>query len=149
MTVYLRSAIQQLASYAQGTGLFPGGVVVGEPKAPPADLSAALMLGDRYVPELTLTTTIESRDLLLRVYINAFREPPEEIEYDMDHVLADLLTAFAGDFDLSGAGSAQVRAFEPSTFRVRMGYQTVAQTVYRIADVSFSLTVDDSASLVA
>ncbi len=117
-------------------------VTIGEPKAPPESKHVAIMLRRYTNPSTTLTGTVELRTVGCRAYINMVREPIEEIEFDLDEIAVSIIEKFCGDYDIG----AQVRGIDPTLITVEFGYQTIGQTLFRIADVLVPLIVDDSAS---
>jgi hypothetical protein len=144
MTVSLRTTLRTMQSALMATGRF-NAVSIGEPLGPPQSIHASLFLGEYSHPLTTLTTTIERRTVVIRLYVNALAEPQEEIEFRLDEAIAQLQSDLLGDFDLG----ATVRTIDVTGMVARPGYQTVGNTLYRICDVLVPLLVDDSATFVA
>lgn len=142
MTVTIKSAIQVIESHLNASGYFPGGVSVGEPSDPPSDDFASIFMGNIEHASTTLNGTIERRTWIIRLYVKAFREPRWEIEYLLDEMYADIMTRLLGDYTLGG----NVRNIEPLNLRLAPAYQTVGGTVFRLADISVPMLVDDSAT---
>jgi len=103
------------------------------------------MLAAYSIPATTLNRTIERREVSIRVYINAMREPVEEIEFDLDTIVGDIMEDLCGDFSLGGT----VRNIDATAVVTRFGYQTISGMMYRLADITLPLIVDDSAAFVA
>lgn len=141
--VKLKPVFTAMQSHLAASGYFPGGVEVGEPKSAPADLHAALILGDGAHTSTTLATTIEQREIIIRIYINALDQPSEDIEFTLDDVMAEVEADLLGDFTLEVTG---VRRIVPLGITSRAGYQEVSGTLFRILDISIPLEIDDSAT---
>lgn len=143
MAVKTRSVMLNLQSKLEALGRFAS-VSIGEPSEPPNSPHAAVILSRFENAGTTLAKTIERRILVVRVYIKAFNDPRGDNEFLMDDIATEFMESVWGDFDLGG----NVRNPEPLGVTVNFGYQTIANTVYRIADISLPLIVDDSATFV-
>ena len=142
MVVKLKSTLQALQGFLQASGRFQA-VTIGEPKDPPDGVHGAIFLADYGMPMVMLNGgSVERRTVTVRIYINALREPRGDIEFLMDDIVSELLEDFCGDYDLGGT----VRDIKPTEITTRFGYQTVGQVLYRIADITLPMTVDDSAT---
>jgi hypothetical protein len=145
MVVKLKTTLQKLQGLLQASGRF-GEVTIGEPKDPPDGVHGAIFLSDYGMPMVMLNGgTVERRTVTVRVYLNALREPRGDIEFLMDDIVSELLEDFCGDYDLGST----VRDIEPTGIRVTLGYQTIGEgprVMYRIADITLPLTIDDSAT---
>ena len=141
MAVKLKTTLLNLQSKLQAGGRFAS-VSIGEPTDPPNDRHAAIIL-DRYENvSTTLTGTIERRRVIVRIYTRAFQEARAEPEFWLDEVAREFMEDVWGEFDLGTI----VRNVEPLESRVDFGYQQIAQTWYRIADIRLAMIVDDSAT---
>ena len=143
MVVKLKPVFEAMQSHLAKSGYFPGGVEVGEPKSAPADLHAALILGDGIHTGTTLASTIEQREIIIRVYVNAMQLPRADIEFMLDDVMAEVEADLLGDFTLEVTG---VRNIVPLGINSRAGYQDVGGTIFRVLDISIPLMIDGSAT---
>ncbi|HLA18302.1 MAG TPA: hypothetical protein VJ253_03185 [Dehalococcoidia bacterium] len=144
MVVRLKPVLQLLQGYLAASGHFAS-TSIGEPKDAPGNTHGAVMLAAYSIPATTLNRTIERREVSIRVYINAMREPVEEIEFDLDTIVGDIMEDLCGDFSLGGT----VRNIDATAVVTRFGYQTISGMMYRLADITLPLIVDDSAAFVA
>lgn len=151
MPFLVKDTLTQIHTYLAKSGYFSA-VMVGEPKAPPGGdgLTAAIFMNSTAVAQLTLSTTIESHVLTIRIYRNMLKEPVEGIEFELAEAVSEVSNDLLGDIDLG----ARVRAIDvggihAAPYRTNWGYVEVSGTMYRVADIVFGLIVDDSATLVA
>jgi hypothetical protein len=96
------------------------------------------------IDETTLQSPREIHLVMLRRYVNAMREPGEEIEFEMDAWRADIQEDIFGDFDLGG----NVAYPEPTQFVWNYGFQTIENTIYRLLDLTVAYRIDDNATFV-
>ena len=125
-----------------------GGVtkaVIGEPKSAVQDGIVSIIPMSGRIDETTLNTPREVHVLMLRRYVNAMREPSEEIEFEMDAWRANILEDIFGDFDLGG----NVAYALPTEFTWAYGFQTIENTIYRLLDLTIAYRIDDNSSFVA
>ncbi len=142
MVVKLKNTLKTIRESLKGTQRLPS-VGIGEPMDPPEDLHAAIFLGPYSNPQTTLNGSIELRSVIVRIYINALREPREEIEFDLDEAVSELHSDILGDFELGG----DIRNIEPTLMTVTFGYQSIGSVMFRIADILIPMTVDDNAAM--
>jgi len=137
--------LQKTHSFLAASARFPGGVTIGEPKAPPVALAAAVMLSSIGIPETTLTYAQGRLNLTVRLYADAFGTPLEDTELVIGQAVFELIEDFCGDFDFS---DASVRNLRPVDLTVAFGYLQLGGDVtkmFRIADISIPLNVNDVA----
>jgi len=137
--------LQKTHSFLAASARFPGGAFIGEPKAPPTALAAAVMLASVGIPEITLTHAQGLLNLSVRLYHDAFATPLEDTEIVMAQAVFELIEDFCGDFNFS---DANVRNLKPTDLTVTFGYQQIggdAGKMFRIADISIPLLVNDVA----
>jgi len=136
--------LQKTHSFLSASARFPGGVTIGEPKAPPTALAAAVFLSSISITEAT--SYAQARlNLIVRFYADAFAEPLENTETVMGAAAFELIEAFCGDFDFS---DANVRFLRPTDLTVTFGYLQLGKDVvkmFRIADIIIPLDVNDVA----
>jgi len=127
-------------------------VMIGEPKSPPSgdQLTASVFLNSISVAEVTLGTTIESHVLTLRIFRNMLAEPTETMEKEFAKAISSILSDIIGEFDLGGSvRSIDVAGIYGSGISVNYGYLDLGGTMFRIADITLPLIVDDSATTTA
>ena len=139
-----QGVLQKTHSFLSASSRFPGGVTIGEPKAPPIGLAAAVFLSSISIPEAT--SYAQGRlNLMVRFYADAFATPLENTEMVMGAAAFELIEAFCGDFDFS---DASVRFLRPTDLTVTFGYLRLgedAPKMFRIADIAIPLDVNDVA----
>ena len=126
-------------------------VQIGEPKGSPAERFTAALFMDRVgVAQLTLTDTIETHVVTIRIYDNMLREPQEDVEFEMARVVSRVMSDLAGEFDLGRTvRSVDVGGIYGTPLSSRWGFIDVSGTMYRFADITVPLIVDGSATLAA
>ena len=140
-----RAVMKRTQSFLAASGRFPGGVTIGEPKAPPGKgMAAAVILGPITITELSLATASGRLDLKVQLYLDAIGEPLEETEFLLGQTIFELFEDFLGDFDF---GDSNVRNLIPLDLGGTPGYQQIGNTLYRIAAITVPLMVNDLASL--
>tara|TARA_Y100000310_G_scaffold317160_1_gene369703 strand:- start:2194 stop:2646 length:453 start_codon:yes stop_codon:yes gene_type:complete len=150
MAFAIKATLQAVQSYLMASGYFSE-VSVGEPKQPvEGELTAALFMSSATVAELTLATTIELHVATIRVYGDMLREPTEEIEFGLAEVVQDVGSDLLGEYDL-GATIRNVDAGGQygTPMSTNWGHVEVSGKMYRIADITLPLIVDDSATFAA
>jgi len=151
MAFKVKSTLQAVASYMEASGYIRN-VSVGEPKQPleGRGLSAAIFMSSANVVELTLATTIEVHVAMIRVYADMLREPLEANEFEMSEVVGDILSDLLGEYDLGGTIRNIDAAGQYGTaVSTSWGHIDLSGKMYRIADITLPLIVDDSATLAA
>ena len=150
MAYDLKGALIQLKSHLQAGGLFPGGVGIGEPFAPPDTPYASLIVGPEWtIPETTLVSPVELRQVTIRIYNKAMQEPVETNEFLISNIISELMEDIWTDFKFD---EANVRVVRPTEMSVRFGYQEIGRAaggaglMFRIADLIVPLQIDDSFS---
>ena len=150
MAYDLKGALIQLKSHLQAGGLFRGGVGIGEPFAPPDTPYASLIVGPEWtIPETTLTSPVELRQVTIRIYNKAMQEPVETNEFLISNIISELMEDIWTDFTFN---EANVRVVRPTEMSVRFGYQEIGRAaggaglMFRIADLIVPLQIDDSFS---
>ncbi|MCR4340906.1 MAG: hypothetical protein NUW01_13585 [Gemmatimonadaceae bacterium] len=120
---------------------------IGEPKSPPESVTAAVYMSSVAVAELTLATTIESQVVTIRLYRGAF-DDAEAAELELAQVVSNISRDLLGEFDLGGTiRNVDAGGQYGTGLSARWGYVDVGGTMYRVADMTVPLVVDDSASL--
>lgn len=151
MAFDVKSTLRSVESYLQASGYHAAGVQIGEPKQPPqTGFSAAVFMSHVGVATLTLTTTIELHVATVRVYRDMLAEPQENVELDMAVIVSKVMSDLAGEYDLGATiRNVDIGGQYGTPLSARWGYLDVSGVMYRIADITLPLIVDDSATLVA
>ena len=149
MAFNIRATLQAVASFVQANGHFSK-VEIGEPKNPPSEqMSAAIIADSVFIVSLTLSKTVEVHTAIIRLYMNMLQEPTSDIEFKMARAVSKISLDLLGDFDLGGTirnVDAAGQHGEPLT--TKWGYSLVGGTMFRTADMSVPLIVDDAHTLV-
>lgn len=137
-----------MQSLLQADGYFPGGVVIGEPFQPPQAVTAAIFIMDDVQAETTLTGTIENYVVQVRVYWLRPMDPSgaQAMEIGIGQAVSHVLAQLAGSYTLGGS----VRAIdwageEGEKVAVKFGHLDLGGSIFRIADITVPLIVDDNA----
>jgi hypothetical protein len=116
---------------------------IGEPKSPPADRLGAVVFDGVEITEATLGTGSGIVKFIIRLYYNAFEEPPEGVEKDIAQATLQALSDISGKFRL---GDNSVRNVVPLAMTVRAGYQEIGRdtkAMYRVVDLFVHVLVND------
>ncbi len=144
MAFQIKDTLQTVQSHLSASGYFQD-VVIGEPKQPTGTrLSAAVFMNEFNVIAATLTGTVELHSVALRLYRDMLAEPQGDADTDLDNAIAHVEEDLLGDFDLGST----IRNINVDGLSTTWGYIDLGGTEYRIADMSLSMIVDDSASFV-
>lgn len=113
---------------------------VAEPLSAPATHLGAVIYAGTEITEVTLGTGSGYVKFILRFYFNAMKEPIDNTERLLAQVSLQIMDDLAGDFDL---GDASVRNIVPLNLTAPPGFQTIGNTVYRLADLAVDVFVND------
>jgi len=138
-----KAILQKAHSFLSASNRFPGGVTIGEPKAPPGDWAAAVILGPIQVTEVSLGTASGVITIVVRTYQNALVEPIGDREWTLGRLIFELLEDFCGDFDF---GDTSVRNLVPLGVSATPGYQEIGGILFRVSDIALPLMVNDFAT---
>jgi len=145
----ITATLRAVESYLLASGYFGSQAQIGEPKSPPGEgLTATVFMDRAGVAELTLGgKTIEQHVVTLRIYLNMLAEPQEDVELTLAKVVQEVISDLLGDYDL-GATIRNVDAAGQygTSVGTAWGYVDVGGVMFRIADVTLPLVVDDSAT---
>lgn len=152
MAFAVRATLRAIESYIKASGYFQL-AQVGEYKMPPSigtKLAAAAWMARAGVVGTTLTTTIELHTVNLRIYRDALAEPSENGEFQVSEAVSEVLSDLLGEYDLG----ATIRNIDAAgqygqSVGVEWGYADISGHLYRIADITLPLIVDDSATFAA
>ncbi len=127
-------------------------VELGEPKSAPVDAGIVVYfwMESIQVVALTLDKTIEVYTLTVRVHSGLFQEPVADIETDMQEAVSKADEALFANFTLDNkVRHIDVAGIYGTGYRVDWGHADIGGTLYRVADITLPLLVDDSAALAA
>lgn len=135
-----RSIYQNMVSKISGLG-FGAPITIPEPKSESIqDGTVAIIAARGRIDETVLNAPREIHEYVLRRYALLFREPQEDVEYEMERWRFALLKAFWGDFDLGGT----VAYLLPTEFNWQYGHLTIGNIVYRYMDLNIAYRLDPS-----
>lgn len=144
-----KAALQAMRSKLQAMGLCRGGVTIGEPKSPPADMTAAIIMDNGEIDETVLNAPREVHRAIIRFYANMLADPRENIEFDLDQARAQIEADVFGDFELGGTVAYAL----PTQYRWQYGYQQIgeqqAARMYRMLDLTIAYRVDPASTFTA
>ena len=120
-------------------------VLIGEPKAPPDPITACILGMDGFIDENTLSSPREVHNTLIRLYAPFLEEPESQVEMDLEQIRANIFADIMGDFELGG----NIAYIMPSRCLWRWGHLQVANSMYRILDITVAYRIDDKATFVA
>ncbi len=145
MVFDITSTMRAIQSHLQASGWFDR-VQVGEPKGPPGSgLTAAIFMEQVAVDELTLETTIEFHDVVVRFYTPDLQQTIPIREDRLEKAVAFIEKAWFGGFTLGGT----VRNIDVSELAWDFGHVDIDRIEYRTVETTLSLIVDGSATLAA
>ena len=137
----------KVKSLLQSMGRFHGGVEIGEPYSGPDSPHAAILIGPWRIIETTLTSPVEERQIIIRIYDRAFQEPREDHEFLLDDLMHEVAEKLGTNFRIGGSN---VRALAPVQMTGQPAWQEIGRAAggvgiwYRTADVLLPIIVDDS-----
>ena len=145
MVFDITSSIKSIQRYLLASGWFDR-VMIGEPKSPPGSgLTAAIFMDNVAVEELTLSSTIERHEVVVRFYTPELKQTTPNREDRLEKATAYIEKAWFGDFSLG----ATVRNIDISELSWDFGHVDIDRIEYRTVEVTLPLIVDGSATLVA
>ena len=124
-------------------------VEIGEPKSPPADakITVHLWMSSISVVALTLSKTIEVYVITVRVMSGMFQEPEALIETQMAEVVSRVSEELFANFSLDNKiRHIDIGGIYGVNYRADWGHADISGKLFRVADITLPLVVDDSAS---
>lgn len=140
-----RQIIMAAASDAQQTGWFES-VETNEPKsAPHTDKHYALwVMSANPVTSSSIISTSMRIELAGRFYSDMLQEPQGEIDANLMAIGWDLMERYSSGFTLGGLiRDVDLLGSEGAPLSIRFGYVTIDKRLYRIADLTIPLIVND------
>jgi len=139
------NTMRAIQSHLLAAGYFRH-VQIGEPKAAPSERFTAAIFMEAIEPyDIPLDTICALYKIMVRVYDNMTHEPQEDVELQMAIVVDKVMNDLAGDFSLGG----EARNIDMAQLSTRWTYLDVDRTMFRIADISISIIVNDVATTAA
>ena len=151
MAFNISATLDQVVSYLKADGRFPN-AQVGEFKQPPSTVErlAAAVWMDRAEVVLVFADggTREKHVVTLRVYKDMLEEPEVDVEKGVAVAISEISSDLLGDYDLGGTiMSIDAAGAHGTSYGAAWGYVEVSGRMYRIADITLPLIVDDSSTL--
>jgi hypothetical protein len=151
MAFNIKSTLEAVQSHILSSGYAREIVSIGEPKQPPqggdSSFRFAIFMDNVEVVETTLNTSIEKITVAIRIYRNMLAEPVDRVELQMAEAVSELGSSLMGDFSLGDTIRNIDFGQYGGGFTINWGYVELGGTMFRIADFTLPLIVDDSATL--
>ena len=152
MAFDLKPVLEKIRDHIRKSG-YVKTAQIGEPFRPPGDFHGAVFYGGRWsIYETTLIAPREQRTIIIRLYRRAIVDDEEAAELEFGRTIAELMQSLWQDFTFD---EENVTWANPTEFEVQPGYQSVgreaggADILYRIADFTLPILVDDSFTFAA
>lgn len=144
--------LDEIVSHALSLGVFDT-VNLHEPTVPPAasGITAAVWV-QSIGPSLLsgLSSTSARIAFTIRLFQNAYSEPPDAIDPAMMNAADVLFTSLAGDFELGGnVRNIDLMGAGGSSLSLISGYLSQGNMNYRIMDITVPVIVNDAWDQVA
>jgi hypothetical protein len=141
------TTIDKIVSHLLSMGLFER-VGKHEPKNSPGSGLTAALWSERIVPHPVgsgLNVTAAVNVFMLRIYTNMISEPQDDIDPKMVAAADRIMEELSGDFGLGGVVSnIDLLGEAGSPMSANAGYVTIAQTIYRVIDITIPVIVRDA-----
>ena len=151
MAFAIRNTLVALEGHLEASGYF-GQVQIGEFKSAPDDrLAASIWLVGASAYQVYLDGgSAEVHTVNVRIYRKAFEEPESEIENDIAQAVSQVMSDLSGEFDLGGTiRNIDIAGMAGTPLSVDFGHLDVGGTIFRVADITVPMLVDDSATAAA
>tara|TARA_Y100000310_G_scaffold294120_1_gene324344 strand:+ start:416 stop:871 length:456 start_codon:yes stop_codon:yes gene_type:complete len=151
MLFLIRDTLDVLEGHLEASGYF-GQVQIGEFKSAPDErLAASIWLVGASAYQVFLDGgSAEVHTVNIRIYRRAFEEPESEIEHDIAEAASQTMKDISGEFDLGGTiRNVDIGGIAGAPLSVDFGHLDVGGTIFRIADITVPMLVDDSATAAA
>lgn len=150
MPFNIKASLQAIESYLSKSGYFKS-VGIGERKAAPSGdgLSVDLWMKSASVVRIYANGgTAESHLVMVRIYRDLFAIPAEQTELELANVVQQVLSDLLGEYDL-GATVREIDAggINGTPVRTDWGHVDISGKLFRVADITLPLSVDDSATM--
>lgn len=143
----VQGIVDAVASHAEATGLFDGGVNTHEPKAKPANGLTCAVWADKIEPYAAasgLNATTGLVTLNVRIYTPFLQQPPDAIDPAVMTAVDTLFTAYSGSFKLGGeVRNVDLLGQHGPGMSAQAGYVNQDGTIYRVMTIVLPLVVND------
>lgn len=149
MTFNIKNTLIQMQTYLKKTGLFED-VLIGEPKSGLGygnKLAAAVYMQNASHRPITFQRADETMTVMVRIYRSMLAEPSSDIEIDIAGAVSRIGTDLMGDFNLASNVETLRFAGDAAVLDARWGYVEVSGTMFRVADITIPLLVDDEVTV--
>jgi len=126
--------------------------VIGEPKKPftptgqAGRVAAAIWMTD-WTPGLTLATSVEVFTAMVRLHVDAFAEDVGQLELDLADTMNELTTDLQQAFTLGNTvRNIDVGGSDSAGMSASWGHVSIANTMYRVVDITVPMIVNDVAT---
>ena len=149
MPFTIKASVEALRDFGKKSGYFSD-VVIGEPTKVLAGekLSAAVYTQSARVVAVAVNGgTVEVHTVTFRIYRKALTDPVSAAELELALGVQQLLSDILADSDLGATIRAiDVGGIYGETVGTEWGYVELGGVLYRVADITIPLIVDDSAT---
>lgn len=136
----------KVVSHAMALGVFER-FPTHEPKNAPGSGITWAITFHRFSPAPRvsgLSATALRLEFLIRFYLPMTMEPQDDIDQMLVEAVDNLGASYTGDFDLDGVVfMIDLLGAYGQPFGGQTGYITIAQTMYRVFDITLPVIVDD------
>lgn len=144
MAFDVKATLKAVQSHLEASGYVPT-AFIGDVKSPPQEFSAAVFMSSVTTAVAFLTHPTELHLVTVRIYGPAFAEA-ENTELELARISSEIVQDFLGDFDLGATiRNVDVAGQHGTPLSIRWGYVDASGTMFRVADISLPLIVDDTA----
>jgi hypothetical protein len=144
--------LKNMQSKLAASNLVVTPVLIGEPVSAQPDHQkpyAAIWINSTRVFQVTLSSIREVQSVMVRLFRYHFTSP-EENEIILADTSARLVEDFCGDFDLGGTvGYVDVGGAHSDGIGSEWGHVELGNIIYRVADITVPIVINDSATLTA
>ena len=139
--------MQWLESHAKKMGLFKL-VQLGEPKAPPVDLTMAFFMSSAIVTHMYANGgTGEQHIIIGRVHMDLLAEPADKVEANLAKIVSKYMNLILADSDLGATiKTIDVAGMSGEALGAKWGIVTIDNKMFRVVDITIPCLVDDSAT---
>lgn len=135
-----------LAGHAQASGHFEQ-VLLHEPKNAPGGGLTCAIWRRRTDPIRAsgLSATSARSEFTARLYMSMLTEPQDDIDVSIDDAADDLFAAYSAHFELDGTSrEIDLLGSYGTPLSLQYGYLTVDRTMFRVADLTIPVIIDDA-----
>lgn len=150
MAFNVKASLEAVQTYFLKGGYF-GTAEIGERKIPPTggQLSADIWMKSAAVVRVYANGgTGESHQVMVRIYADLFGVPTAQQELQLAEVVQKVLSDLLADYQLGGeVREIDAGGINGTPVRTDWGHVEMGGKMYRVADITLPLSVDDSATM--